>query len=596
MRLRTLLTVTATVVAAAGLIRTDDGRAAPAWLDLINKYRAAAGVPSVTEQPAWSAGILAHLHYLALTPAELRVGMYASAHTENPLSAYYTPQGALEAASSDLTYHVRDEVAAINSWLTAPFHAIAMFRPNLRQVAFAHDPVTRDAGLDVIQGLVPGRTSNAPVLFPGPGATVDRVAYVGESPSPLETCHYDRAGLPLLALLPTDPNASIRAVLTGPDGTVTSDGDKLCVVTKFNFVTTDAVYGPNARATLEVDHAVVVIPRARLVAGQYTVTLNQPGAPDITWSFIAAPSPTVMNVTNVVRNDCDSGGSPFPLSADIELIDVAPAQPMKLVASVEGRDYPSATLTAEFGAPWWTFNGAQFQGLGGEPLGLDGTTSASIRLLDPTATPPRVIGEEAVAVPPCPVAATSITLKPFDPFVLYGNETTLTGGIVHGTSRAISGASVQLLTRPAGGAEWSTAATTTTDRGGLVAITVRPERRTDYAIRYSGSLASSEALSDAVSIGVRPALRITRVLPSRGARVIVTGSIRPATATGAVNVAISRGGKPWHVVARASIDRAGVLRIALPKQLPGAYRVRLERQRDPSFERAQSATAAFRVR
>ena len=72
------------------------------WLSAINYWRQAAGLAPVTDQPAWDLGIQNHLTYLEHTPASYMVGQYASAHTENPSSPYYTPSGATEAGDSDL--------------------------------------------------------------------------------------------------------------------------------------------------------------------------------------------------------------------------------------------------------------------------------------------------------------------------------------------------------------------------------------------------------------------------------------------------------------------------------------------------------------
>src|SRR4051812_24611327 len=64
------------------------------WLDLVNDYRAMAGLAPVVEEPSWSDGLAKHLTYLQQTPASLKTGAYASAHTENPASPWYTPEGA----------------------------------------------------------------------------------------------------------------------------------------------------------------------------------------------------------------------------------------------------------------------------------------------------------------------------------------------------------------------------------------------------------------------------------------------------------------------------------------------------------------------
>lgn len=269
------------------------------WLGRINEIRAGSGLPAVSENPAWTAGILAHLNYLAGTPAEYRTGEYASAHTENPASPYYTEAGAIEAQHSDLAEGgTQSPLAAINAWLAAPFHAIGILRPALRQVAFGRDPDDGAAGLDVISGLefsegVPPQE----VLFPGNGSTIDLNRFYGEYPTPIQTCEaehpgadYSTPGLPLIAMLTEGPGPGVSAELRLPSGVaVSSAGNELCVVTAANFVSSDGVYGPTGQAILESDHAVLVIPREPLVAGTYTVTVSPPAAAALTWSFTDDP-------------------------------------------------------------------------------------------------------------------------------------------------------------------------------------------------------------------------------------------------------------------------------------------------------------------
>jgi hypothetical protein len=124
------------------------------WLGEINYYRVAAGLSPVIDQPAWDAGLQNHITYLGHTTAQYSTGPYVSLNTENPASPHYTPSGALEAGGSDLDGGARTTpVAAIDAWLSAPFHTIGMLRAQLTQVGLAVDPTTGYAALDVLQGL-----------------------------------------------------------------------------------------------------------------------------------------------------------------------------------------------------------------------------------------------------------------------------------------------------------------------------------------------------------------------------------------------------------------------------------------------------------
>lgn len=264
--------------------------------------------------------ILAHLNYMSKTPENLLEG--ASAHSETPASPYYTPEGAKEAESSDLGGGDTN-VEAIDNWLSAPFHAVGMLRPGLEKVAFARVQRTGNAGLDVISGLNEDASPKV-VLFPGPGSTIDLAHYTGESPPPIDTClaehsgaNYDSAGLPLIALLTEEPDPGLSATVTLPDRSrISSAGDDLCVVTASSFVTHDAIYGSTGKSILSSDKAVFLVPRVALVAGRYSVTISQPGQPDIAWSFNSEPKPEI----SYPRLDLQVHGSKLRIEADKRLV------------------------------------------------------------------------------------------------------------------------------------------------------------------------------------------------------------------------------------------------------------------------------------
>jgi hypothetical protein len=273
--------------------------AVPAWLATINLYRTAAGLPAVRDRPAWDLGLEHHLAYLRSTPSQYLTGRYQSSHTENPLSPYYSADGAAEAGYSDLIQGAAfTPLQAVRAWLTAPFHAIGMLRAQLRNVALVDDPLTGDAGLDVIQGLnykLPAAT--APILFPGPGSKTDLLTFGGEHPDPLETCGWQQSpvtGLPLIIMLQRAPGRAVRASVTGPTGTESTANRRLCVVDEHTYHSADPVYGPTARVILSDDHAIILIPRDPLAPGRYSVRVRGHGTPDIRWTFSAyAPAPAV---------------------------------------------------------------------------------------------------------------------------------------------------------------------------------------------------------------------------------------------------------------------------------------------------------------
>jgi hypothetical protein len=290
-----LLALGACLLLALGAVPAVAVADTPPWLAEINQYRGATGLAPVAENPAWNAGIEHHLTYLENTPAQYRTGDYASAHTENSASPYYTADGAAEAGYSDLALGgATTPRRAVDTWLAAPFHAIGMLRSQLAQVALAVDPAKGYAGLDVIQGLDDSRpAATIPILFPGPGITTALTTFGGESPDPRETCGWqtlDAVGLPLVVLLPAAPVAGASASLSGPGGVQSTAGGTLCLVDQSTYRSSDPVYGPNGASILQSDNAVLLIPRHPLVTGTYSADLQQPGQAAVDWSFsVKAP-------------------------------------------------------------------------------------------------------------------------------------------------------------------------------------------------------------------------------------------------------------------------------------------------------------------
>ncbi|MEM9609828.1 MAG: hypothetical protein AAGA99_20560 [Actinomycetota bacterium] len=285
MSLAALGSVVPAVAQTDPVVLTDEST----WLEVVNHHRQASGLEPITEEATWTPGIFEHLRYLELTPAALQTGEYANAHRQNPASPWATPAGAIAGRSSNIGGGPTDR-AAIESWLTGPFHAIGLLRPGWRTGAFGRDPSTARAMLDVLQGL-DFSPIEQPVLFPGDGAITSLRSYDGtESPDPLESCPGFEAptGLPILALLPSSPSVQTTARLTLPDGSRVDEGDDLCVYTAATYRTSDSIHGAVGGQILDGANAVVIIPRRPLADGPHTVELFAPGVAVLDWTFTAA--------------------------------------------------------------------------------------------------------------------------------------------------------------------------------------------------------------------------------------------------------------------------------------------------------------------
>jgi len=269
--------------------------ASAGWLETVNYYRSSSGLAEVSAEPAWIDGQVKHLAYLANTPSAFRVGEYANAHTENPASPWYTPEGDKAGRSSNIGGG-RSEREAIEGWMTAPFHSIGVMRPGLTRAAFAMSS-SGSAMLDVISGLTypPPTDSPSTVLFPGSGSVTSLTSFAGELPDPREGCAQDWrsfVGLPMYAMLPAPPPPGTTAQLTRPDGTVVSAGNDLCVQTAASFNSSDTVYGATGKSILAGGNVVLVMSREPLSRGPNSVVIQRPGESDVSWSFSVKPPPT----------------------------------------------------------------------------------------------------------------------------------------------------------------------------------------------------------------------------------------------------------------------------------------------------------------
>lgn len=273
------MSATLTLVAAAVGFGGSDTVSAVSdgdWLGVVNTYRAMSGLDAVTVNSSWSAEAQAHSCYM------LQNGI---THDEIPGASGYTPGGDIAGNSGNVAVSSSIGASArshVELWMTGPFHAIGILRPNLTSTGFGlcangstPTPWHSGATLDVIRGLDYGAPpASSPIVFPGDGATVPLHSFITEYPNPMTLCGWTgSAGLPLIAMMPNDVS-SATATITGPNGPVPT-----CVLHGGN-----TSGNATARAVLDGDNAVVVMPRTDLADGTYTVNVNTDGG-NVTWSF-----------------------------------------------------------------------------------------------------------------------------------------------------------------------------------------------------------------------------------------------------------------------------------------------------------------------
>jgi hypothetical protein len=249
--------------------------ASTGWIDRFNLWRETAGLPNVVENATYSSGDAAHSLYMVKNDLVT--------HYETPGVPYYTVAGDTAARNSNIEVNSSTSFTdqqAIDTWMAAPFHALAMMDPRLQQTGFgayreAKSGWAAGFSLDVNRGNT-FTGGQFPVYWPGNNVTEPLTTYSGnESPDPLQACpgYSVPTGLPVF--LELGGNVSTTA---GPVHSFTGNGAALahCVIDSTNTALS---------SYLTERGGVIVVPQQPLQSGvKYVVALTVNGAP-YTWSF-----------------------------------------------------------------------------------------------------------------------------------------------------------------------------------------------------------------------------------------------------------------------------------------------------------------------
>jgi hypothetical protein len=276
--LATLAVLPTSTTARAHIVATSV--ASGGWLDRFNAWRSSTGLSKLTENSLWSQGDYNHAGYMVKNDLVT--------HYETPGVPYYTIAGDTAARNSNIevnsTTSVSD-VQAIDWWMGAPFHAMNMMDPRLKQTGFGAYRQAKPGwqvgfALDTIRGnSFTGGTY--PVYWPGNGVTEPLTNYSGnEFPDPLQACpgYSGPAGLPVFI----EVGGNVRTV-AGSAHSFTGNGVALqhCVIDS-----TNSAVG----SYLVTRGGVIVVPKQPLQNGvKYVVALTV-NRVSYTWSFKVGPS------------------------------------------------------------------------------------------------------------------------------------------------------------------------------------------------------------------------------------------------------------------------------------------------------------------
>lgn len=264
----------------------------PEWLRYLNDFRAAARLPVLREDSAWSAESGLHSRYMVLSGD---VG-----HSENPDNPFYTNAGNTAGDTGNIAIGNASSAPfqwAFNYWLSAPFHAVPMLDPQLAVTGFGEyrDPSgiqTIGATLDVERGRGPLPDGvQFPIFWPGNDSVTWVLRYsLPEFPAALSHCAgYSQAtGAPIIIQI---GDGSRTPTVTAT--TVLRDGEPVahCRFDETNYTHPDAWTQRSARLILDQRDAIILIPAAPMVPyATYAVRVDTNGE-TYTWSFRTAVGP-----------------------------------------------------------------------------------------------------------------------------------------------------------------------------------------------------------------------------------------------------------------------------------------------------------------
>jgi uncharacterized protein YkwD len=281
---------------------------ASTWLTQFNTWRINTGVPTLAEDTNMDAGDAAHALYMVQT------GQVT--HSESTAYSQYTAAGNTAAQNSNIFVSgstATTDPQAIDWWMGAPFHAMAMMDPRLVTTGFgsyrnaAYTPWPMGAAVNVNQGMTAPGTY--PVYFPGNLSTEPLTTFSGnEFPDPHLACP-GATGLPLFI----EVGANIDTT-AGP-ATLTGNGTSLanCIIDS-----TNGTFEPYTKWR----GGVIIFPQAPLQNGvTYTVALTVNSVP-YSWSFTVGPlsictlgsggAPSVTSVSPVAGPT--AGGTPVTIT------------------------------------------------------------------------------------------------------------------------------------------------------------------------------------------------------------------------------------------------------------------------------------------
>jgi uncharacterized protein YkwD len=285
-----------TPMASAVPISDADAASAAAWLEPLNHYRGIAGLAPVEPDPVLSSANTAHARYLLRTYGDRIFEIGGEIHSEDPSRPGYSEAGDKAGHNSDIASRPSIDGAAppaaeaIEGWIQTPFHRLWELNPALQRAGYGESCSGKacvealDVESDIPALMAMPQPLKQPIEFPPPNSTIKLRTLESEWPDPLASCpgYTLPAGLPItLQLGPfTEPKLAAYSLVRDRSAATPLE---VCGFTADSYTNPDPSQAGKVRDVLRIFGAIVIVPRAPLEPGRYTVSITSDR--NYTWNF-----------------------------------------------------------------------------------------------------------------------------------------------------------------------------------------------------------------------------------------------------------------------------------------------------------------------
>lgn len=187
--------------------------------NLVDRYRAAVGLPPVVLDPVLSKGCMEHAEYMKLNKdSDAMAGL--NAHHQRPHLPGATPAGAKCGKAADLFPGVSDLEVAVDGWMAGLYHRRPILDPTLGKIGVGYAKLPDGslmAALMFVDGKDPSAAGKWPVPYPASKQTDIPLDFGNEIPNPVPGG--GRAGYPItIQFPPFDKVTGVTAKLVDGGG------------------------------------------------------------------------------------------------------------------------------------------------------------------------------------------------------------------------------------------------------------------------------------------------------------------------------------------------------------------------------------------